>query len=1256
MSSNGISVKWPKSLPGRDIVSEPSCYGMNGNLVTRHCNDSKWSPELKYLEPCLKVVKDFDLNSCPPGYFKISEDNYEYCYEISNPSSWDYPCFKSGGASIITDLSNDEIDSLITGLVASGQSRYFWLPAHRQKSFNPVVWTIPGPNWGRFVDVSGNMPISQSMLRNCLVLDIERKVILTETCDKVYPSLCFYINNHHYPASCPEGYHSFRFMPDKGSCFGIEYSDNIFGLNFEEFSSSKCKFPMVDSKFESLARFIFKKIAEISELPNNEWCWFASSYLQNGSQIYPKMFGISNEDSEIVTEVMIASFEGTINNEGTFSLMNVAAKLQCMACETEMTYNETELMFEYINTDEAMYLTVYFPSGLWKYEPSDKGVRCFSNAKGFVTAINIEDMPHMTVTERLMKFNITYEDVDKVVYKINPVTDRSAQYWCEAHTQNLTLLETRKIIVSPKAGNEHVFSLVIMTQPLENNIGVFPDFEELINNISEIFNAKKTLIMDILNYTETYMKILMHIHVDIIVSSNEEENNLLYTYQMLKSIASSELEEVGITFINITSSTHCLSTTSQDIFVLDWETTLIGQITAPKQFCLQSNGLPVKRQCEGSYLFGSIWGPVDGNCSKNYEASNKTTFLYNVAKGQTSCTDTSQFITHGLNYVLNDTDIIIPADIYYLSMSFQHVLNVAQENDSTVEMGDLQNIAWAMNRVMDLDDEYLRLAQTLNSTNVIVDSVNDIIEIIAQTNNTYDDYFEIQTHYEIAVQPKFIVQISYPFITNISGIALLRQSESDYFTDMMIAPLYLNTSLPDVLKMKNLEVATWVPHNVIQNLKRNINESCEDNSSSDVNYEDIHVLINIFYDDSVFQELQPRDHIINSRIIGISIPGYVSNLVHPVPLVFNELTISDERKTCSYWDFHEHLKSNTPGYWTNDGCYFVVTSNNMTVCKCYHLTHFGQLISIDSNRNPDVIDIKHTKALNIITVVGCFLSLIGIAGIWITAIVFYSWRKKPGTKVLLQLSTAIVLPLIIILVYNLDDTIFIEINGTYIVAENMKGICIVLGAFLHYSILSGFLWMLITAILQFIRYVRVLGVHRPSRFMFKFSLIGWGIPLVPVIAILVLNRENYLPSPVQSDGNNSPICYPTGYYLIYSLLLPIIVILIVNVTLFVSVMYSISRGPDGKMRDVDLDLLGAQLRLSIFLFFLLGLSWLFGILTFTSNILWSYLFCITSTLQGFVLFLYFVICDPNTRSLWITLMKPQFRSSSSRESIVSFNN
>ncbi|KAM3967889.1 LOW QUALITY PROTEIN: uncharacterized protein ACR2FA_011438 [Aphomia sociella] len=1227
-NNKSISVTWHQTPPARKVESNPLCY-YNERLVTRNCTGTKWKPPLEELVTCSKVVQNFEASSCPPGFYAISATNNENCYKIHETSVWDYPCFQSGGASIITDFDTEQFEYLFRSLNTTISKR-FWLPAQRPKPFHPIVWYIPGSHWGRSVNLEGKIPIRPQINDNCLILDTDKKLITTDKCNKEYPSLCFYINDSRNRAICPDGYHTFRFMSDDGMCFGIEKSDNnVTGSTIHDFLEKRCNKAMGSTKNDDLRKFIFMKIAEQSKLPNNMWCWFGS------------MNNITTIDSNGL-ETEIKPFESVINNQGTLGLMSTEATLSCMACETEIVYEEikTEFLMNYDNEALKIYLTVYFPSGLLRDENHDLGIQCFSDAKGFVKVINIDASPLIDIQLRNFEYSESI-NIEKTVYVIDLVTDMPAQYWCEGHTQDFSLITTDKIIVNPRGNQIHVFSLIIKIFYANENTTAW-DIQKVTENLTAIFDVEKILVMDVFELDSNEIKLVTHLHVTVNDTYTDVGKNLLDAYIFLKSLCDIELPKHNITFISLSSALYCLPTSSMDFVVLDWELTPIGHITAPNQFCLQTNGLPVKRHCYGSYLNGSFWGKVEGVCDKNYRPSIKTTFLYNIAKGLVSENATSRFLIDGLSFVLDDTDLIIPADIYYLAMSLQFILSIAQENQSSIDMGDIENIAWVMDRVMEFDVGYLQLAQTLNSSNVILDSVNDIIELLVQTNISFSGRTSHNHAYQVAIKPQFVVQISYPKYNNITGIALIKSGASDKFTDMIVQPLYKNTTIDNILSIKNLEIASWLPDQVLTSLRNNKN--CTDTTKR----ENFHIVISVYYNDVMFQELNVNKSAINSRIIEISVPDFNSNLEYSIPLIFKQVNVTNFSRFCGFWDFENHKYDNIPGHWSDQGCYLVNTYYNLSLCECYHLTHFGQLINIQDVFSNDKHDTNHPKVLNIITLGGSFLSLLGIIGIWITALVFDVWRKT-GTKVLLQLSTAIALPLVLMVIFNLNHNIFIKIEGKYVIRNNMKIVCIALGALLHYSILANFMWMLITATLQFVRYVRVLGVSRPSRFMIKFMIIGWGIPIIPVTAVLLANSENYIPN--RSIGR--PICYPSGFYFMVSVLIPICFILIINIILFILVIKSISQSTD--MRTTDRSLVFAQLRLSIFLFFLLGLTWIFGVISFTGNFLWSYLFCLTATVQGFVLFIYFVICDPSTRNLWIMIFKPPFSSTSSRKSIMSIN-
>lgn len=296
------------------------------------------------------------------------------------------------------------------------------------------------------------------------------------------------------------------------------------------------------------------------------------------------------------------------------------------------------------------------------------------------------------------------------------------------------------------------------------------------------------------------------------------------------------------------------------------------------------------------------------------------------------------------------------------------------------------------------------------------------------------------------------------------------------------------------------------------------------------------------------------------------------------------------------------------------------------LCKCSHLTPFSRLcMDIQHIESDNVlqkfIGERNIFTLDVITFIGSALSLMGVFGIFITAFLFPTWRQTAHSKILLQLSLAITFELIIIFLDGPD----INYND-----QSGRIQCTLLGGSFHYIILVTFMWMLVIAYLQFLRYVKVLGRLRPSRFILKASLFSWGLPLVPVIVFTAVDYTLY-----HKQDNISDICYPHGVALYYGLLLPIAVIILVNMASFLLIIYYVFRVPSNLTRSSERDLTLSQVRLSVFLFFLLGLPWIFGMMiTIGAGKIFSYLFCITAPLQGFILFVYFIIMNPMARKFW----------------------
>lgn len=298
------------------------------------------------------------------------------------------------------------------------------------------------------------------------------------------------------------------------------------------------------------------------------------------------------------------------------------------------------------------------------------------------------------------------------------------------------------------------------------------------------------------------------------------------------------------------------------------------------------------------------------------------------------------------------------------------------------------------------------------------------------------------------------------------------------------------------------------------------------------------------------------------------------------------------------------------GFWKND--VEPKDKNSTTFCKYNHLTHFALLLESNVKNFNDPLQ---NQVLDIITKVNCFLSLLGIVIIMLTAFLFEKWRQNTGNQILMHFSIAISIKIVMLYISELVDR-----------KTHNKMLCYISGAVLHYSVLSEFCWMLIIAILQFKRFVEVLG-GPPKYIILKSCICGWILPTFPVFCIMILDIDNYLQS---SLG----ICYPSGLGLHLGVWLPLIIIVTINFIIFLFIIYNVFHKKTEFKDQINYEIL-FQWRLAILLFSMLGLTWFFGFISLIKNsLVFIYLFCFTASLQGFIMFLFFIVFNKSTRFLY----------------------
>lgn len=358
---------------------------------------------------------------------------------------------------------------------------------------------------------------------------------------------------------------------------------------------------------------------------------------------------------------------------------------------------------------------------------------------------------------------------------------------------------------------------------------------------------------------------------------------------------------------------------------------------------------------------------------------------------------------------------------------------------------------------------------------------------------------------------------------------------------------------------------------------------------------------------------------VNSRVLSIKIEdltqfadGEVID-IHLRPIA-GDLE-RNQTRSCAYW----HFLDDNSGYWSQDGCTFIPSSRagQLDTCRCDHLTHFAEVLvpkTVFSERNEAVLEV--------LSIVGCVLSIVGLVCVGITAALFRSWRRDFSNKIWLQLCIAIFILIVCFLVVVFANFDHYDVT------------CLLVGVLLHYSVLASFCWMLVAAVLSYRRLVLVF-TRDASHKLLRASAFSWGTPCAVVGILLAVSPHAYS-GQFEEMSPSSSFCYPSGLGLWLTVYAPIAIMLLANWTLFVLIVRSVFASRRIQRHGDSNEALRCA-SVSCLLVFLFGLPWIFGL--FASNIVAAYLFTLTATFQGFVLFIFFVLGNKKTRDLWLNKLK-----------------
>uniref|UniRef100_H0X6P1 Adhesion G-protein coupled receptor G6 n=1 Tax=Otolemur garnettii TaxID=30611 RepID=H0X6P1_OTOGA len=372
----------------------------------------------------------------------------------------------------------------------------------------------------------------------------------------------------------------------------------------------------------------------------------------------------------------------------------------------------------------------------------------------------------------------------------------------------------------------------------------------------------------------------------------------------------------------------------------------------------------------------------------------------------------------------------------------------------------------------------------------------------------------------------------------------------------------------------------------------------------------------------LFQDVGLEGKTLVSYVMACSIGNItIQNLSEPVQIKIKHTRAQDVHHPpiCAFWDMN---KNKSVGGWNTSGCVAHSSDASETVCLCTHFTHFGVLM--DLKINPTPIDIWNTKVLTFISYVGCGISAIFSAATLLTYVAFEKLRRDYPSKILMNLSTAL---LFLNLIFLLDS---------WVSSFHVDGLCTAIAALLHFFLLATFTWMGLEAIHMYIALVKVFNTYI-RRYILKFCIIGWGLPALVVSIILASRNQNEVygrKSYGKEKGDE--FCWiqdPVVFYVSCAGYFGVMFFL--NVAMFIVVMVQIC-GRNGKRSSRTLrEEVLRNLRSVVSLTFLLGMTWGFAFLRWGPlNVLFVYLFSIFNSLQGLFIFIFHCAMKENVQKQW----------------------
>ncbi|KAG1690311.1 Adhesion G-protein coupled receptor G6 [Nymphon striatum] len=601
---------------------------------------------------------------------------------------------------------------------------------------------------------------------------------------------------------------------------------------------------------------------------------------------------------------------------------------------------------------------------------------------------------------------------------------------------------------------------------------------------------------------------------------------------------------------------------------LNWPSTPIGSVTRPIQLCSTREGDPVIRRCIGNFTTGAYWSAVIGRCDG--QPSNITLKLKLLSESD----DSSKELSENLTNLTSQTSKLQAVDIGYIADVVDHI----SEDSQTIQQNVVINIIESVDNVLTINETSLMTSQNLLNTSMrLINSLDDVLNKV-ELNEENNSKIRIERP-KLAVEVWSLKKNSPDHVVGIADVTTTQEG-----TDEIIHLKTLMNS--SELNYNNTDAAIILPSTLFDDQFKNLDVVENRNKEGGLRLSFI-----VYKSGKFFIPQSHEDHIIekhsntdgnsnelfssklNTAVISASVKGqHIENLFPPLKLIFNPRDL------------------------------------------------YGQ-------DNTELTE-KHKLILEVITYVGCSLSIIGLILTILTYILFRKWRKSLTNQIHVNLALALLL------------SILVFVLGTERTWHSHEESCIAVAALLHYFLLSSFLWMLVEAVKHYLLFVAYMKSYVPS-FMKKSMVVSWGTPLLIVVITLAVDHDNY--------NGGQYYCWMAlkGFY--FSFLLPMGIIMLTNVALFLRITYALAfdkQRKNMKLRTNQPENKDDRIRFyaAVGIFILSGVTWTFAFFAVSdARLPFQYLFCIFNSLQGFFIFFLMIIKRKGARNYWERTLQKCFK-------------